>query len=170
VSTVVAQSANALLRWQFRLAHGLLGASLEALPTQAAACHAQAVLCEDLTVGVLASRAPLALSSWQGRTGLSELPRLCAPIDWSVWAVNVRFDPTGYRPYAEAVYASTDAYLALEQAESTACLLSALLLTISMRRGQIVCLEGTSGRKPRTPRANPARSAAPGRRVQHQVE
>jgi hypothetical protein len=138
VSKVVAQSANALLRWQFRLAHGLLGASLEALTTQAAACHAQAVLCEDLTVnGVLACRAPLALSTWHGRTGLSELPLLCAPIDWSVWAVNVRFDPTEYRSYAEAVYASTDAYLALEHAESTAFLLSALLLTISMRRGQI---------------------------------
>src|SRR5438128_2627946 len=121
---LVAQSANGLLRWQFRLAHGLLGASLDALSTQAAACHAQAVLSEDLTVnGVLASHTPLALSTWHGRTGISELPRLCAPIDWSVWAVNVRFDPTKHRAYAEAVYAATDAYLALEQAESIAGLL-----------------------------------------------
>jgi hypothetical protein len=157
---LVVQSANTLLRWQFRLAHGLLGASLDALTTQAAACHAQAVLCEDLTVnGVLASRTPLALSTWHGRTGLSELPRLAAPIDWRMWAQHVTFDPTDYQSYAEAVYAATDAYLAREQPESQACLLSALLLTISMRRGQIACLQDASGRRQRTPRLHPVRRA-----------
>jgi hypothetical protein len=142
MSMVVAQSANALLRWQFRLAHGLLGASIDGLPIEAAACHARAVLCEDLTVnGVLAARSPLALSTWQGRTGFSELPPFAAPIDWRTWARRVRFDLADFRAYAEAVYAATDAYLAQEQPESTECLLSALLLTISMRRGQITCLQ-----------------------------
>jgi hypothetical protein len=60
-----------------------------------------------------------------------------------MWAQHVRFDPTDYRSYAQAVYAATDAYLALDQPESTACLLSALLLTISMRRGQIACQQAS---------------------------
>jgi hypothetical protein len=46
------------------------------------------------------------------------------------------------------VYAATDAYLAAlpdealdsAQGEQPACLLSALLLTIAMRRGEIACL------------------------------
>lgn len=131
MAIVDAQSATSLLRWQFRLAHGLLDASMGALTTEAAAHRGQAVLCEDLTVnGVLAARAPLALSTWHGRTGLSELPALAAPIDWHTWAQRVRFELADFRCYAQAVYAATDAYLALEHPEETACLLSALLLTV----------------------------------------
>jgi hypothetical protein len=52
------------------------------------------------------------------------------------------------RAYARAVYASTDAYLAAlpdeelgpSRGETPGCLLSALLLTLSMRRGEIACL------------------------------
>jgi hypothetical protein len=99
-------------------------------------------VCEDLTVnGILAARTPLALSTWRGRTGLSELPPLMAPIDWRSWARSVRFNQLEFRSYARAVYAATDTYLALEHPELTACLLSALLLTVSMRRGQIACLQ-----------------------------
>jgi hypothetical protein len=138
MARLVTQSANELLRWQFRLAHRLLGASIDGLPAAAAVCHAQAVLCEDLTVnGVLAARRPLALSTWRGRTGLSELPALCAPIDWQTWAEHVQFDRADFLAYAGAVYAATDAYLALEHPASTACLLSALLMTVSLRRGQV---------------------------------
>jgi hypothetical protein len=133
-----AESASALLRSQFQLAHRLLGASIDELTMEAATCYAQGVLREDLTVnGVLEARAPLALSEWRGRTGLSELPLLAVPIDWRSWAQRVRFDLADFRWYAQAVYAATDAYLAREQSESTVCLLSALLLTISLRRGQI---------------------------------
>src|SRR6266545_2490152 len=90
-----APSARALLRWQFRLAHELLDAAIERLTTEAlhrrppgtaapaGACYAQVVLCEDLSVnGVLAAGTPLALSTWVGRTGLSELPPLAEPTDW----------------------------------------------------------------------------------------
>ncbi len=156
-----ASSARALLRWQFRLAHELLDAALDGLSTDAAhrrppgtaapagARYAQIVLSEDLSVnGALAAGTPLALSTWVGRTGLSELPALAGPIKWGAWARRVRLDLAAVRAYARAVYASTDAYLAalpdvaLDPApgESPAGLLSALLLTLAMRRGEIACL------------------------------
>jgi hypothetical protein len=140
-----AQSASELLRWQFRLVHGMLDASIDGLSGQPAACFAQSVLCEDLMVnGVLAAQSPLALSTWRGRTGLSELPALATPIDWAAWAGHVRLDLADFRSYARAVYAATDAYLAQEHTEPTACLLNALLLTVSMRRGEIACLQTAS--------------------------
>jgi hypothetical protein len=154
-------SARALLRWQFRVAHELLEAAIERLTTEAihrhpagtaasaGACYAQVVLCEDLSInGVLATGTPLAFSTWVGRTGVSEIPSLAAPTDWRTWAQKVRLDLTGLRPYARAVYASTEEYLdalpdnALDQprGETPACVLNALLLTLSMRRGEITCL------------------------------
>jgi hypothetical protein len=156
-----ATSASALLRRQFGLAHDLLDAAIEEVPAEVVhrrpsgaavppgAHYAQAVLCEDLGVnGVLAARPPLALSSWAGRTGLSELPPLAWPPDWHAWARRVRLDLAVLRPYARAVYAATDAYLAAlpdealdpARGEQPACLLSALLLTLAMRRGEIACL------------------------------
>jgi hypothetical protein len=156
-----APSASALLRWQFRLAHDLLDATIERLTTETAhrrppgtaapagACYAHVVLGEDLSVnGVLAAGTPLALSTWGGRTGLSELPPLAGPTDWRAWAHRVRLDLAELRSYARAVFASTDTYLAalpddaldLARGEAPACLLSALLLTLAMRRGEIACL------------------------------
>ncbi len=144
--------AGALLRWQFRLVHRLLDTAVDQLGDAAdgrcaaCACFAQAVLCEDLSVNaVLAGRQPLALSSWAGRTGMSELPRLAGPADWHAWGRSVRLDLSRLRPYARAVYASTDTYLAtlsedgLEPlgGETPACLLSALLLTLAARHGEI---------------------------------
>jgi len=60
----------------------------------------------------------------------------------------VRLDLAQLRPYARAVYVATDTYLATlpddaldpARAESPACLLSALLLTLAMRRGDIARL------------------------------
>jgi hypothetical protein len=161
LSTRGATSAGALLRRQFGLAHHLLDAAMDRIPAQAVhrnppgtafpagARYAQIVLCEDLSVnGVLAAGAPLALSTWVGRTGLSELPPLTRQTDWRAWARRVRLDLAGLRAYAQAVYAATDAYLAALPAEALdsthveqpACLLSALLLTIAIRRGEILCL------------------------------
>lgn len=154
-------SARALLRWQFRVAHELLEDTIERLTTKAVhqrppdtdasagACYAQVVLCEDLSVnGVLAAGIPLALSTWFGRTGVSEMPSLAELTDWRAWARQVQLDLAELRPYARAVYASTDQYLdalpddALDQprGEMPACVLNALLLTLSMRRGEIACL------------------------------
>jgi hypothetical protein len=154
-------SATALLRWQFRLAHQFLDATVERLSIEAVhrrppgaaspagACFAHVVLCEDLSVnGVLAAGKPLALSTWVGRTGLSEIPPLTEPPEWRAWARRVRLDLARVRPYAQAVYASTDAYLAVlrdeaidpARVDTPACLLNALLLTLSVRRGEIACL------------------------------
>ena len=59
-------------------------------------------------------------------------------------------------PYARAVYASTDAYLAdlrddaLDQSpgKMPACVLNALLLKLSMRRGEIACLHAIDCHSP----------------------
>jgi len=162
-------SARALLRWQFRVAHELLEAAIERLTTEAVlrrpagtaasagACYAQVVLCEDLSVnGVLGAATPLALSTWIGRTGVSEIPWLADPTSWRAWARHVRLDFGELRPYARAVYASTDAYLAalrddaLDQSpgKMPACVLNALLSTLSMRRGEIACLHALDCHSP----------------------
>jgi hypothetical protein len=154
-------SARTLLRWQLQRAHRLLDAAIDGLPASAlhrrpagrgvpiGASYAQVVVCEDLTVsGVLAARVPLALSAWAGRTGLSDLPLLARSADWHPWAHRVRIDLPALRPYARAVYAATDAYLAGLPDEALdprndaapARLLTAILLTVAMRRGQIACL------------------------------
>ncbi len=156
-----ASSASALLRWQFKHAHALLDSTVERLTTETVyrqplgtaapvgACYAQVVLCEDLSVnGMLAAGMPLALSTWVGRTGLSELPSLARLADWRTWARSVRLDLAELRPYARAVYAATDTYLATlpddaldpARTELPAYLLSALLLTLAMGCGEIACL------------------------------
>jgi hypothetical protein len=149
-------SARALLRWQFQVAHELLENVVEQLtaevinpyPYLSGAGYAHVVLCEDLSVnGVLATRTPLALSTWSGRTGVSRMPSLAKPDNWRAWAHSVRLDFARLRPYARAVYASTEDYLNglpddLERPPGgiPACALTGLLLTLSMRRGEIVSL------------------------------
>jgi hypothetical protein len=103
----------------------------------AAARYANLVVCEDVIInGVLSARTPLALSTWLGRTGLSELPPLARPIDRRAWACRVRIDPWGLGSYARAVFAITDAYLAtlaneLDRGDLTALVLNALLVSLS---------------------------------------
>jgi hypothetical protein len=149
---------GSLLRWQFNTAHRLLDAAVDQLTddalrgrrpadvARAGVCFAQAVLGEDLSVnGVLAGGRPLAFSSWAGRTGMSEIPPLAGTAAWRDWARRVRLDLSRVRPYARAVYASTDAYLAaLPEDElpplgggTCTCVLSALLLTLARRSGEV---------------------------------
>jgi hypothetical protein len=154
-------SARALLRWQFRVAHQLPETAIERLTAEAihrrppgtaapaGACYAQVVLSEDLGINsVLGAGTPLALSTWAGRTGVSEILSLGEPTDWRAWAQQVQVDLAQLRSYARAVYASTDTYLAAltddafdrTHNEMPACVLNALLLTLSMRSGEIACL------------------------------
>jgi hypothetical protein len=64
------------------------------------------------------------------------------------WAHQVQLDFAELRPYARAAYASTDKYFdalpddALDQPRGKlpASVLNALLLNLSMRRGEIACL------------------------------
>lgn len=156
-----ALSAKSLLRSQFRIAHALLDDAIDRLSLETVhrcppgwdvspgVCYAQVVLCEDLSVnGVLGAGKPLALSTWAGRTGLSEIPPLVGTIDWRAWAHRVRLDRDNVRAYALAVYASTDAYIAslaedaldLTRAETPLCVLNALLLSVSIRCGEIASL------------------------------
>lgn len=162
-------SARALLRWQLQRAHRLLDAAIDGLSEEVlhrrpsvgsapiGAGFAQVVVCEDLAVnGVLAACAPLALSTWAGRTGISELPPLERYGDWRPWAYRVQVDPAKLRPYARAVYAATDAYLAnvpdeaLDPLNEAApgCLLTAILLTVATRPGEIACLRALGPESP----------------------
>jgi hypothetical protein len=63
---------------------------------------------DNLIQGVLQGKAPLMSSTWEGRTGISE-PRFGTDPEH---ARRVRTDMAGVRPYAQAVYAASDAYLA----------------------------------------------------------
>ena len=164
--------SHGLLRWQFRLMHRLLETAADEIGAEqsrgqsrghppnivarAGACYAQIVLCEDVSVhSALAVGPPLALSNWAGRTGLSELPPLAGPIDWRAWTCRVRLtDMTALRAYARAVHTTTDSYLATlaDDAFDPAHealperLLSALLLTMAMRHGEIACLLSSAWR------------------------
>jgi hypothetical protein len=156
-----ALSAKSLLRKQFRAAHALLDDAIDRLPLETVhRCafgtnlspgvrYAQVVLCEDLSVnGVLAAGTPLVFSTWAGRTGMSEIPPIVGAMGWRAWAHRVRLDRNKVRAYARAVYASTDAYIAAlaeemldpARVEMPVRLLTALLLSVSMRRGEITCL------------------------------
>jgi hypothetical protein len=119
-----------LLRQQFAAATGLLEQTMDAVtPEQAhwvparngmpiAAHYGHVVVGQDgLVNGLLRQAVPLCMSSWSGRTGLSELPPGPDPQhpgfpDWSEWARRVRIDLAACRAYARAVYDASDAWLA----------------------------------------------------------
>lgn len=114
--------AAALLRAQFSQAHQWLDATIgEASDARLYWCdpdgiapvvahYAHVVVSEDIILTMIVrGETPLLMSSWADRTGLSEPP---AEDDWSSWARRVRVDLAQFRPYAQAVYAETDAYLA----------------------------------------------------------
>jgi hypothetical protein len=78
---------------------------------------------------------------------------LAAPTDWRVWARRVRLDLPALRPYARAVYAATDTYLAALPDEALnpgrdelrPCVLGALLLALAAGRVEISYLVGLEG-------------------------
>jgi hypothetical protein len=123
-----------VLRRQFQRVHGLLAASTDRILASEPAPYALTTVCEDIIVNVLAARKPLALSTWSGRTGLSELPPLIHSIDRRAWASRVQIDLAALRCYARAVYAETDAYLAsaaeLQSSHPTTGVLNALLVRL----------------------------------------
>lgn len=76
--------------------------------------YAHLVLGEDNVVhGMIQGTAPLSATTWDGKTGISEMPpaRSEAEGNWDKWATSVRIDIAALREYAKAVYAATDAYL-----------------------------------------------------------
>lgn len=160
--------SHGLLRWQFRLMHRLLDTVADGITAEqssghapgivarAGACYAQIALCEDVSVhSALAVGQPLALTAWAGCTGLSELPPLAGPIDWRAWMSRVRLaDMAVLRSYAQAVHTMTDTCLTALADDAhdvpsdvlSERLLSALLLTMAMRHGEIACLLSTAWR------------------------
>jgi hypothetical protein len=163
----------ALFARLYQGAHGWLEGAIDTLtPEQAAwtppglalpagAHYAHVLLSEDFLIGgALGGGAPLVMSSWQGRTGISELP---PPAVWDEWARRVVVDLPTARQYAQAVYAATDAYLAGATAADLAreidltafgfgiqtaeYLLNNLLLNASAHCGEIACLKGLQGTK-----------------------
>ena len=119
--------AVTLLREQLRDAHALLEAIMQDVTPEAAhwmppgmanpvgATYAHVVFFEDRTInGVILHRRPLYETTWTGRTGISDLmPEQGGDWDNYVpWTRRVQIDLAALRPYAQAVYENTDAYLA----------------------------------------------------------
>lgn len=81
----------------------------------AGVCYAHAVATEDMIVGrLLKGAAPLAVSSWVGRTGLSEPMPNPGP-EWrersAHWTRAVRINLPEFQAYAQAVYAESELYV-----------------------------------------------------------
>lgn len=126
---------NALLRAQLHDVHQQTLLALDRSQPGALKVAARLVVCEDLTVSAFVlARQPLALSAWFGRTGLSELPRLGAAIDWRAWAARVHVNAPCLREYAGAVYSVTDATLDAPLGGWSVCALNSLLLTMLSSR------------------------------------
>ena len=129
------------------------------------ACYAHAVTAEDRIIhGMLMGEAPLAATTWAGRTGQSELqPRPGQDqAGYAAWTRNVRVELGAARAYAQAVYAATDAYLASLTAEDLDRPLDLSSVGVGMQTvawvlgnlivghahnllGEISCLKGVQG-------------------------
>jgi len=175
-------SAISLFRQELRAAHELLEATLgdvtreqvQWLPPGIAnplgATCAHIVVSEDGTVnGLLRGGFPLFASAWADKTGLSELPPMPDPKapgfpNWSAWGRRVKVDRAALKKYAQAVYTSSDEYLAtltdedlsrpvslsaLGLGESTVgyILINGLLMNAFSHAGEIACLKGLQARR-----------------------
>jgi hypothetical protein len=173
LTTEKTNTAITLFARLFQGAHGWVEGTVESLtPEQAAwvppglahpagAHYAHILASEDFLInGMIRGGAPLAMSTWQGRTGIGELP---PPGVWDEWARRVTVDLPATRQYAQAVYAATDAYLTgaadddlARQVDLTALgpgiqtaefVLNNLLYNAAAHCGEIACLKGLQGAK-----------------------
>jgi hypothetical protein len=158
-------------RRQFQLAHEWLEGTVEGMSNEeanfkpsgkampAGAHYVHHVQGEDAIFnGMLGGKPMLMAEDYAGKIGASEP----APQgDWSDWARSATFDMTAARAYAQAVYASTDAYLAgLSESDLTAevdlsgwgigmqpvsYLLDVMLLDTGMHMGEISAAKGLQG-------------------------
>jgi hypothetical protein len=165
--------AVALLRSQFGQAHWWLDqttgdVSSEQLHWCAAdgvmpcsAQYAHTVMAEDFLLNaVVRGGQPLMMTSWAGKTGVSEPP---PPGDWGDWSRTVRVDLEATRAYAEAVFAETDSYLASLSASdldrefdpapipigttTVASMMSIILGNVYTHSGEISSIKGLQGLK-----------------------
>lgn len=165
-------SAVSLLRQQFQMGHQFLEGTMQGAATEHAhwtppgkaqplgANYAHVVISEDgLVNGLLKGATPLLASSWEGKTGISELPPQAPP--WKEWAGQVQVNLDALRSYAQAVYENTDSYLASLSDEdlnrpldlsaiglgqqTVGSFLSILVFNIHTHTGEIACLKGLQG-------------------------
>jgi hypothetical protein len=122
------------------------------------AIYAHAITAEDALVhGMFKGEKPLFETTFATKTGISE-PQLHAELEW---ARRVQVDLPLLRRYTEAVYASTDAYLAsltdaelsrlvpgpLGDAPISWALSNLVLAHIHEMMGEMSCLKGLQGAK-----------------------
>ncbi|MBI1878423.1 MAG: DinB family protein [Chloroflexi bacterium] len=125
------------------------------------AIYAHAVLVEDGVInGMLKGGAPLFASTWAGKTGVSD-PQHQMTLEW---AQGLKVDLPAFRPYAQAVYAATNDYLAsltdealsrqidlsnvgLGQKPLSWCLNALVISHLNNMIGEISCLKGLQGAK-----------------------
>jgi hypothetical protein len=172
----------AFFREELKAAHQLLEGTMEGVTAEQAhwappgiavpvgATYAHIVLSEDGTMnGMFKGGAPLFASSWAGKTGVSQMQPMPNPKapgfpDWSGWGRRVKIDLVQFRPYAKAVYAATDEFLAsladedlkrpvslaaLGLGESTCgyILMNGVLGNALTHSGEISCLKGLQGKR-----------------------
>jgi hypothetical protein len=168
--------AVSLFRQQLQDAHWILEETMKDVTAEQAhwappgvanplgASYAHAVMSVDFIInGMLRGGAPLAMSTWAGKIGLSEPPP--PPTEpWDKWGRQVRIDLSALREYAQAVHKAADEYLASlsDDALSRPLDLSAFgvgeqtvawLLTnavvghIAGHCGEVSCLKGLQGAK-----------------------
>lgn len=129
-----------------------------------AANYAHVLTSEDLGIqALLKGGQPLAVTTWAGKMGTSEVPPMGPGGDLKAWSRRATLDLVALRRYGEAVYAATDEYLGslapealgrpldLSQygfGQQTALfILRALLANASLHTGEISCLKGLQGVK-----------------------
>ena len=167
--------AVSLLRAQYQNAHEVLEGTLQDVTVEQAhwsppgianplgATYAHIIISEDGVLnGVLKGGAPMSVTTWAGKTGVSELPPMPGPGEeglppWDEWARRVKIDQAALQSYAQAVYAATDEYLASLTDEdlgrsldlsdiglgqqTLGWLLSLMLSNVNWHTGEIACLK-----------------------------
>lgn len=171
--SVAENPVSAMLRAQFQTAHRTLEGTMQGLSAEQAhwappgkalpiaGHYAHVLAAEDFFVkGLIQGAPPLARTTMEGKTGISEPP---TPGDWSEWAHRVRVDLPLAETYAASVFAATDAFLASASPEelnravdasaiglgqqTVGSLVSGLLLNAAWHCGEISCLKGQQGEK-----------------------
>lgn len=168
------QNAVTLFRSQFAAVHnGWLGPTMQGVTTAQAhwqapggraapvgAQYAHHIIAVDfLFLGFVRLGAPVAASTFAGKTGLSDPYPMQG--DWDEWARRVRIDLDALHQYAQAVYAAFDAQLATLSDEDLAkpvdmtpvglgqqtlgSFLTTLLIHAGAHTGEIAMTKGLQG-------------------------
>jgi hypothetical protein len=111
-----------------------------------------------MLVAAVAGKAPLMMSTFQGKSGISEPPPQGA--DWLAWGQRVKLDLSAFHEYAVAVFNAVDEYLAsisdadLQEEvetpfgkETKARWFNIMELNTYSHTGEIACLKGLQGLK-----------------------